>query len=228
MDTTATDYYCSSSHDYVWSSWNTATITSSATTTDTWRTWCGTSTSATSDSIYASDCTITWSNWNKQHYTIAEERVLTQEEREAEELAVAEQREARWQQDLENQAKWEKLEEEKAAAEKVAKELLEIFIGKDQMKVYEETGRVFVKGKDCDYHIIRGSGYNIRKIEKDRVKDLCVHLKDRNSMPETDNVIALLLHLKADEKKILELANDHGDSRDTPRHNLPLAACANG
>jgi len=137
-----------------------------------------------------------------------------------------EERAARELRDKETMARIKKDQEDRIRAENKAKELLEFLIGSEQMKVYEETGRVFLRGKRFDYQIVRGFGFNLRKIDKGKVRDLCVHLKDRSSVPETDNVISLLLSLKEDEDRILGMANDHGESRDTVE-NLPLAACVN-
>jgi len=115
------------------------------------------------------------------------------------------------------------LKKAKEGAELKAKQLLEVLIGASELEVYERTGRLFVKGKKHDY-IVQKEGF-VLKLEKNRVVDLCVHLAEKQSMPDTDNVVALKLMLENEEDKILDMANDHG-SRSRPRE-LPRAACAN-
>jgi hypothetical protein len=101
----------------------------------------------------------------------------------------------------------DELQAEKEAAEVKAKELLLDLIGPEQLKVFEETGRLFVRGRNHDY-IVREGHKHIRKITKDKVIDLCVHIP--LSLPSTDNVIALKLALEADEDEVVRIANYHG------------------
>jgi hypothetical protein len=223
---------CDSS-DYVWNAWTTGTVTSVGTAdsgNDVWYKWIDSGTSAIVSSVTYSDNSTSDSAWT-QWVTVSEEVRKVRKQTE-EEIRIEEEREAAREEEIRAQnEKWslerKRARERRELAEIKAKELLEIFIGKEEMKVYEKTGRIFVKGKDADYHIVKGDGYNIRKIEKGKVRDLCVHLEDKRSMPATDNVMALFLHLRADEKAVIELANDHGISRDK-LDNLPLAACAGG
>jgi len=214
---------------HIWNVWASSTAnyrTMSSTASDgVWDTWTSDNVTCIRDvtTSVASKTKYVWLQWvdgseeSEKANVVLEERYRLQREE------WERQREEHKLQD----EKWKKQRKEakrrRELAESKAKELLEIFIGKKEMKVYEETGRIFVKGKEADYHIVKGDGFNIRKIEKERVTDLCVHLENKNSMPETDNVVALLLNLKADEEAVLNLANDHGRSEDR-FDNLPLAA----
>ena len=94
-------------------------------------------------------------------------------------------------------------------------------IGEEDLKTYEKTGRLFVKGRRYDY-IVQKTGF-IKRIEKDKITDLCVHLDNPNRFPQTDNVVAMKLAIEADEDAILKLANNHG-SKKRPKQ-LPEAAC---
>jgi len=107
----------------------------------------------------------------------------------------------------------------KKNAEATAKELLMELIGEEQAKIYEETGRLFVKGKKFDYIIRKGE--RTLKIEKDKVVDLCVHIP--TSYPLTDNVIGLKLAIENDEDNILRMAN--ASNRRNKPEKLPMAAC---
>jgi hypothetical protein len=111
----------------------------------------------------------------------------------------------------------------KEEAENKAKELLLDLIGEEEMKVYEETGRLLVHGNKFDY-IVQKFGY-VKKIEKDKVVDLCVHLKDKYSFPESDNVIALKLLLEHDEDQVLKVANVRGENS---LSQIEGFRCANG
>jgi hypothetical protein len=114
-----------------------------------------------------------------------------------------------------------KREKERKAAEAKAKQLLLDLIGKEDLDIYNETGRLFVKGKKYDY-IIQKEGF-IKRVEKKKITDLCVHLDNRYKYPSTDNVIAMKLAIEADEAQVLKLANNHGSSK-RPK-TLPRAAC---
>ena len=78
-----------------------------------------------------------------------------------------------------------------------------------------------MRGKKYDY-IVQKDGF-IKRIEKDKITDLCVHLVNRQTYPATDNVVAMKLAIENDEEKILRLANNKG-SRNREA-DLPLAAC---
>jgi hypothetical protein len=202
------------STDYVWNTWsgNTASSSTSTTTyTDTvWVTWTSDSTStgnatATTSSGYVN---VVWNDWVEDTEVTPYEQVAPVEQDQSDDF-------------------WEKKQKERKEAENKAVELLEVLIGKEQTKIYQETGRVFLKGKKFDYHIVKGSGFNIRKIEKNRVVDLCAHIS-KSIYPDTDNVVALLLALQDDEEGVLKLANERGSSDDMPINNFPRAAVAGG
>jgi len=108
-------------------------------------------------------------------------------------------------------------------AEIKAQDLLKDFIGEEELKVYNETGRLYVKGEKGEYIVRRGS--TIQKIEGNKVIDFCVHLKNRGYFPPTDNVIALKFLLEEDENKVLKLANKRGSTSFDSIEELPLAAC---
>jgi hypothetical protein len=116
---------------------------------------------------------------------------------------------------------WDDMQKKKRDAEDKAQELLSHLIGKDLMTVYKETGRLFVKGKEYDY-IIPRDGF-IKKIGRNKVYDMCVHLERKSAMPETDNVIAMKLFLENNEKEALSLANIHGTHN---KKGYILPACA--
>lgn len=119
--------------------------------------------------------------------------------------------------------RYRKLEEERKKAALKARDLLMDLIGEDQMKLYEETGRLYVKGNKFDYVVRRRGG--VEKIAKDKVSDLCVHLSNKYKFPDEDNVVALKMMLEGDEDEILRLANE-SYIRDRPSA-LGRAACMN-
>lgn len=104
---------------------------------------------------------------------------------------------------------YQKIQENRKKAEQKAQKLLGELIGEDELAVYEETKRLFVKGKKCDY-IVPADGF-VKAITKDKVIDLCIHLKEKDKMPHTDNVIALKMMIEADEDKVWNMANKHGE-----------------
>jgi hypothetical protein len=111
---------------------------------------------------------------------------------------------------------------DKVQAEGKANVLLAELIGRKDHEIYLKTGRLFVKGNLNDY-IMHKDGL-MQRVEKDKIVDMCVHLKNMNSFPKTDNVIAMMLSVQHNEANVLELAND-GKKRELPEI-LPLAACA--
>lgn len=113
-------------------------------------------------------------------------------------------------------------EERKRKAELTAQALLEDLITEDEMEYYKETGRLVVKGRKNDYVITKGSG--VQRVEKDKVKDFCIHFKEQYKYPKTDNVIALKLLLESSEKEFLRIANDHGELRAGSRKQKALEA----
>lgn len=112
-------------------------------------------------------------------------------------------------------------EEARKKAEVNAKQLLLDLIGTDALNIYKQTGRLFVRGEKYDY-IIQKEGH-IKRVEKDKITDLCIHLDNRYRYPSTDNVIALKLAIEADEGHVLRVANKHGSVKRP--ETLPLAAC---
>ena len=227
--TSTTSYGSSTGNsNYVWSTWASDSSSCNSTTTTTcnpnyvWSTWVSGSTSSTGTVTYTYDSTdTTWSEWVEVEYERepTDEEVIQELERPISQVVA--QPEGRNSDDF-----FKKKQEERKAAEAKAVELLEVLIGKEQTKVYMETGRVFLKGKKFDYHIVKGCGFNIRKIEKDKVRDLCVHIS-KYTYPDTDNVVALLLALQDNEDTILNMANDHGPSEDK-FEDMPRAAVAGG
>jgi hypothetical protein len=205
---------------HVWREWNeeyvlkTSTFAFSATDTNTriWREWCdGTDSSATTS--YVNDHV--WKIWIKD-YELNDEQIKEQSKIRAE----REERER-----IEREERSKRIAEsnrKRQQAEISAKELLKDLIGEEQLKIYEETGRLYVRGKKFDY-IVPKDG-TIKQIQKDKVVDLCVHLREHMKYPPTDNVIALKLSLEADEDSILKMANNHGE-RPLSNLKLPKAAC---
>jgi len=117
------------------------------------------------------------------------------------------------------QSEFDKLQAKKAEAEGKAKELLLDIIGETELAVYEETGRVFVKGRKHDY-IVQKEGF-VQQIQKGKIQDLCAHI-NKSKYPLTDNVVAMKMLIESDEDKFLQIANRHSS------HNvdeLPKAAC---
>ena len=103
-------------------------------------------------------------------------------------------------------------------AEFVAQDLLLDIVGEDELQRYNETGRLFVRGKEYDYVLQKGGG--VHRIEKDKVIDflkkkeatgryICVHPKGNFNFPETDNVITLKLWIENNEEKFLGIGNMH-------------------
>ena len=203
---------------YAWSSWCTSsasTSTTPATSNDTWYYWNSTDSSSASTTTAPVSYTTTWVIWNgEQEYVERENRLEDQRYQERLEQARKLRAEA--------EAAAKKLKEEKEAAEQKAKDLLMDLIGEDELKVYEETGRIMVKGRRFDY-ILQKEGL-VKKIEKDKVVDLCIHLRNQHAYPESDNVIGLKLMIEAEEDELLKRANVHG-SRSLDHLKELRAAC---
>ena len=102
-------------------------------------------------------------------------------------------------------------QERKQRAELTAQELLLDLIGEQELAHYRKTGRLLVKGRKYDYVIRRQGG--VYKVEKGKVIDLCIHLRDQYKYPATDNVIGILLMIKVEEAVFLKTANSHGELR---------------
>ena len=81
-----------------------------------------------------------------------------------------------------------------------------------------------VKGNQYDYLVSNKTGH-VRRIEKDRVVDLCMHIKDRHSFVPTDNVIGMKLYIEGKEKEFNQQANNHGVYNLHPEEQEFLQAC---
>lgn len=221
--TTATS---SSITNSIWIDWNSVdksgSISVLANGTTVWRNWvfsCADTAITVTGTPAATIASTTWVVWNEQIHDgrgIVSISSPSQEDREA----VAERQEQYAEERRQIEERGKKLQEEKDAAEVRAKGLLMDLIGEDELRVYEETGRLFVRGRKNDY-IVQKEGL-VKKVSKDKIADLCVHLENRWKYPSTDNVIALKLAIEGDENRVLKLANVHG-SYDRPEE-LPLAA----
>jgi len=205
----------------VWPTWTTTSAGTSDTTWDNWNDGC--TTTSTSTPITATASNVTWGYWDNEIgevvsvYPTKDIRELTKAEKQAEQRRKEEAKQRR----IEQAARIKAREEEKKAAEQKAKDLLLDLIGKEQLEVYKETGRLFVKGEKFDY-VVKKRGF-VEKIEKNKVVDLCISLSNKFKYPETDNVIAMKLMIEDDEKEMLRLSNEMG-SEVRPQH-LKLAAC---
>lgn len=227
--------------DHVWYTWTTTSTTSTTSSTatdygdnynyhggDVWSAWNGSGTSSTSNGD------VVWIRWtyDRDVYTQAEvareaerrARSMARTQREAQEAAAhsAMLRERYAAERREREERTRLLREKKEAAELKAQELLLDMIGEEQLEVYKQTGRLFVKGRKHDY-ILQKGGF-VLQVQKDKVVDLCVHLANRYTFPETDNVVALKLAIEDDEKSVVKLANNHG-SRPRNEETVPRAAC---
>ena len=180
----------------VWSSWNTSTATTTASGDATW---------------------IVWNNSGASQPTARPESEFVRQRREQSEQA----RQAHWA----SEKRYAEIQRKRETAEKKAQQLLMDLIGPEQLEVYKETGRLYVRGNQHDYILKKGG--LVTQVGKDKVIDMCVHLAERSSFPETDNVVGLKLMLESEaERKVLKLANYHAYSeRLRDKAELPLAAC---
>ena len=110
---------------------------------------------------------------------------------------------------------------EREVAEDKAVTLLESFIGKKEVEIYKNTGKLYVKGKNGLYIAKKGGG--IQKVEGNKVISYCVHLERKWKCPPTDEVVAMKFLLEEDDKNVIKIANrmsthEYGDK-------LPIAAC---
>ena len=156
---------------------------------------------------------VIWMDWNQGYITPVQPQISNEEyQRQRAEYAK------------EQKARLDALQAERDKAEATACDLLLDLIGEEQFAVYKETGRLLVKGREVDYLITREGGF-VKRIEKDKVVDLCIHLAEQSVMPRTDSVIALKLFAEADEYAFNKKANRHGFV-DRDRFQIPKAAVA--
>ncbi len=209
-------------HD-AWGYWqgdSGTTVCTAYTTELIWENWNSETSAATTVNTYAgSNSANIWYEWTRE----ANARIpvhVTQVYPTRQELRAREE-EARAA-DKARKKEYAEQEKKREAAEAMALDLLEMLIGPQERAVYEETGRLLVKGKKADYMISKQFG--VERVERGKIVDLCIHLRNQYGYPETDNVIALALAVKDDEEAFNEMANEHG-SRERAR---PLMACANG
>jgi len=208
-------------NDIIWNEWTNEST--SSTTTDIWSTWASSTDTSSGPSsgmtIYSGRVWYLWTTEEKQKnqkFNLEyEQQYVPNPYAQGPDLSQEQKEELR-----KERERRKKLEEEKAKAEEKAKQLLLDLIGPEQLKVYEETGRVFVKGNKHDY-IVNKVGH-VHMIEKNKVTDLCIHFQNRYKYPVTDNVVGLKLMIEGDEDNFLKTANNHG-SREVKE--LPRAAC---
>jgi len=211
-------------HNGVWYTWTSAdynTASSTTATIDIWTDWnTSASTSYTTSSSTTDGVWVTWNGDDAIEYTPVQRSIPapSKEEQERRKLRLEQERK----ESEERQKRYDEMQRKREAAEKKAKALLLDLIGEDQLKVYEETGRVFVKGRKQDY-IVQKQG-TVIQIQKDKLVDMCVHLENRTKYPDTDNVVAMKIMLETDEDKVLKLANQHEYSK-RDKSEMPLAAC---
>ena len=216
----ATTYTASASND-VFYYWTTTTSNTTSASNDVWESWHTTDTSysgtTSSHSVWESWITSNEYTVNvvKPHYYI--EKVTSPKLSSETKRARAAQSEINkiWR-DLKIQEE----EERKALAELTAQDLLMDLIGEKELEYYRETGRLLVKGRKHDYVLKKEGG--VYKVEKDKIIDLCIHLKEKYKYPDTDNVIGLLLMIEAEESVFLKTANSHGEVKDEKVRNKVL------
>lgn len=168
----------------IWEGWNSSTTNHTSDTV--WYEWnspiiaCGT--------ITMSDCWIYWCNGTGT-------------------VQVGGAGAADFAEQYKNQAELRKQQDaERAAADEKALELLKDLITDDEFAVYQNTGRLLVKGRKHNYLIQRYSGKIVR-CEKDKVADLCMHLENYHAYSKHDNVIAMKLYLEGKEEQFNREAN---------------------
>ena len=210
-DSTSTSniYSTGDSNWGVWSTWvGSDGTTSYSSDKIVWSKWTATGTDDSGTEVYSSQGTV-WAKWSdtykerKYKSIVSRPALITTPTKSTEQI-----RAERVQRELETiwyQYQAELLRQEKQEAEDRALELLADIIGEDQMLLYKETGRLVVHGEKHDWLLRKGK--TILKLNSKEARDFCVHLKDRHSYPETDNIISLALRLKQDEKEVEKIAN---------------------
>ena len=202
-DTTATASTCNTND--AWVSWNTTSSSTSATSNDTWYYW--TTDTTTDATVVTYD--ETWYNWNTgdtiRMYEGDYSTPYVDKRRQRLKARRAERKRAKEHRKLLARRVMREFELQKA--EEVAQELLLDLIGPEQMEVYKRTGRVFVKGRTFDWLLqTEGSRCKLKKITKDKVQDLCIHI-DNDRIPKTDQVIGYLLNAKFNDEHLDKPAN---------------------
>ena len=97
---------------------------------------------------------------------------------------------------------------ERSAAEKRAEQLMFSILKPSQIKQYTENGWFECEVDDRVYRIHKKHSGNIELIKNGRaVERYCVHPENAYSTPEADTMIAQILALHTDEKKLLQTAN---------------------
>ena len=194
-DTTASTSATTTGIDYTWDNWNYST-TDTVTYTDNtvWKYW---TSDGTGDSFYL---------------VKPEKTIVIPEVRIAEEKTVEQQRAEKVQQVINRSWRDYLIEEDRKRKEQVeltAQDLLADLIDEEAFRIYKETKRLVVHGRNHDYVIQKGRG--VYRVEKGRVIDLCIHLQNRFKYPATDNVIGLKLMIDASEYQFNRTADDHGE-----------------
>ena len=191
------------STDGSWVSWNT-TSASTTSTDNSWYYWVNDST--TDATVRTHD--EAWTTWNEGTITIIEGDYSTpyvdrrRTRLRAKRTRLRAEKEARKQ-----RARRAMRELELQKAEEIAQELLLDLIGPEQMEVYKRTGRVFVKGRKFDWLLqTEGSRCRLKRITRDKVHDLCIHIGN-DEIPKTDQVIGYLLNAKFNEEHLDKTAN---------------------
>jgi len=221
---TSTTYTDSSA--YTWSCWN-EEKTACGNSDGVWNHWItedytGTVTATGTDiTLSGSSDTYIWTGWvnSSEEYEVQVDAPIMQDTPQVDQ-------EERRRRDEENERRYQKMQEKKEKAEKVARELLMELIGKEELETYNETGRLFVKGKDFDYLLSKEG--KVQRLEKDKVIDLCIHLRDKYSYPNTDNLIGLKLLIENNEEEFIEKANVMREHDRDDNYQVPRSACAGG
>lgn len=198
-----------------WSHWNSDTPTA---VTGAWYHW--NTCTGTGSTVSAND-DVVWGSWNRRYAAVESVSVVracdfegfTAKERHRNKRrkrrrdAVAVRRKIKLQR--KRIFAGELREREKKQAEDRASQLLLDLIGKVQYQIYEKTGKLLVHGRKHDW-LIHKYG-RVHRLEKDRVIDLCVHLRRKWEFPSGDNVIAMALAAHSNEKKLVQLAHITGE-----------------
>ena len=212
--------------DGVWLYWasgtSTSTTWSNTTTDDAWGTWSGTTNTTYTDSGNTDDTA--WVYWTAG-------RVYVDSVKTYDGLAISspaptrnhkqrlkERRRAKRQEKTNLRRAQKRMRKNKVrhayakikleSAEVKAKALLLDLLGEEQNKVFEETNRLLIHGNHYDWLIYKhGDQVGVKRIEKDKVVDLCVYLAG-GGLPPSDRVIGHMLSIKYDELKFKYTAHD--------------------